>query len=633
MKVNIQKFQGGGFATFTPIIHKAPTAGSTSKESESKTQKSTSILDDDTFKELLKEGGLTNEVNEFVSKVIKLESSSESGLPYLNQDTRSSALRLVAQVNELKNNKTQWTKSAQTAEASGGLDEVAVNGSNLYVKDESGVVSTVSFGDYKKVAGKVKVLTVAELLNERNLNPNLIGRNDVFVAGNQSIGIEKINNTITTLVKALSSAKIEDEKVYDRSYFEKQMEYLSSIKSVTGVQPSDEEKRALIELGSILQNPSEYFKMTTSEDVRGSHLKTAYNYLWKAIGLAGQQKLTALAVINGENDPTTYIKDMLLSQAAPGSSTKILPVDETGGTGSRAGAGADSGAKSLTSWQLFNKEKLRTADLSFVFNDPDQSALFRGTIGAVGPLITPNDESIPAATIGNILKTQWNQVVDTSKVTFGNRQVSSYELDSLVFNGIDDVAKVYMPVKNGVPDYESLEIWNELYNVYKMNEDKWSTKEAERWFKDQGFNIVFDEKYEDGKKVKILRDNSQVKPFLLIPAYTNDASTLVEGNEKWLRELGSEEEDLLMPTFMQAWTVGSGKKIQNLKPKDAIGWNDKYYSGMVAIPYRVGAEAIVDALANQGPKEKPALMSTVRTNLQNSVAPVRGTSARELNRQ
>lgn len=122
--------------------------------------------------------------------------------------------------------------------------------------------------------------------------------------------------------------------------------------------------------------------------------------------MAGQQKLTALAVINGENDPTTYIKDMLLSQAAPGSSTKILPVDETGGTGSRAGAGADSGAKSLTSWQLFNKEKLRTADLSFVFNDPDQSALFRGTIGAVGPLITPNDESIPAATIGNILKTQ-----------------------------------------------------------------------------------------------------------------------------------------------------------------------------------------------------------------------------------
>ena len=122
-------------------------------------------------------------------------------------------------------------------------------------------------------------MTVAELLNERNLNPNLIGRNDVFVTGNQSIGIEKINDTITTLVKALSSAKIEDEKVYDRSYFEKQTEYLSSIKSVTGVQPSDEEKRALIELGSILQNPSEYFKMTTSEDVRGSHLKTAYNYL------------------------------------------------------------------------------------------------------------------------------------------------------------------------------------------------------------------------------------------------------------------------------------------------------------------------------------------------------------------
>ena len=104
MKVNIQKFQGGGFATFTPII-RTPTPRSANKSSEGSDdrQKNASILDDDIFKELLTKGGLTNEVNEFVEQIIKLEDSS-FGLPYLDPTKRSTALRMIAQVNALKSN-------------------------------------------------------------------------------------------------------------------------------------------------------------------------------------------------------------------------------------------------------------------------------------------------------------------------------------------------------------------------------------------------------------------------------------------------------------------------------------------------------------------------------------------------
>ena len=62
MKVNIKKFQqGGGFATFTPYISAAPEAKTTSTTDTSK--KSETLVDDDIFKELLKEGGLTNDVD------------------------------------------------------------------------------------------------------------------------------------------------------------------------------------------------------------------------------------------------------------------------------------------------------------------------------------------------------------------------------------------------------------------------------------------------------------------------------------------------------------------------------------------------------------------------------------------
>ena len=609
MKVNIQKFQGGGFATFTPIIH-TPKPRSTSKSSEGSDdrQKNASILDDDIFKELLTKGGLTNEVNEFVEQIIKLENSS-FGLPYLDPTNRSTALRMIAQVNALKSNEKAWSNSYDAAGNSGGLDEVAVNGNSLYVKDENGQVSTIGFSEFNKVRDKVRVLSVAELLNERRLNPNLIGRNDIFDAANSSIGIEKINQTITDLVSKLTSGQEDTEGVYHRSHFENQLRAATE----SGVKPSAEEMRSLNELAEWLKNPSEYFKVQSKTEVKEKYLQTAYNYLWKAIGSAGQQKLSALAVINGENDPTTYIKDMLLSQAAPGNMMHVTPVDETGGTGS-SGSGA-SGEKNLTNFQLFHKDKLMSPNLTFAMNDPKNSALFRGTIGGVSPIITPDGQNVGMTTIGNILNEGYNQFLESDKVYFGNKKVAREELNTIIYDG-NDAAKVYMPVKgDGTPDYEALGDFKQVYAVYEANKDNWSVKQAEDHFKKNHYNFIkIDEKYENGEKVKVIRDNDYVKPFLVMYGYTNDATNLTDGNEDWITKLTSEQEDLVVPSLEQIWTVKSGKKSKNFTPSKF--WNiEEYYSGIVAIPYRDNHAAVIDAMSKAGPREKTSTILDVQRNI------------------
>ena len=66
--MRIKRFQGGGFATFTPIINAPPSSTpttSTKPEKENK-KNSSSILDDETYKELVTKGGLVNDVNAFV---------------------------------------------------------------------------------------------------------------------------------------------------------------------------------------------------------------------------------------------------------------------------------------------------------------------------------------------------------------------------------------------------------------------------------------------------------------------------------------------------------------------------------------------------------------------------------------
>lgn len=101
MKVDIRKFQSGGFATFTPLIESMPTAaavppsgGATGSGKEQST-----VLDQDLYKKLIEDGGLVNDVNAFVDEIQKIESTPT---PFLSSSNRNSTLRMFAKINELK---------------------------------------------------------------------------------------------------------------------------------------------------------------------------------------------------------------------------------------------------------------------------------------------------------------------------------------------------------------------------------------------------------------------------------------------------------------------------------------------------------------------------------------------------
>jgi hypothetical protein len=65
--------------------------------------KNGSILDDNTFNELITKGGLVNDVNELVRGLEQIEMSQDN--PFLNHHNRINALQLISQVNTLRENK------------------------------------------------------------------------------------------------------------------------------------------------------------------------------------------------------------------------------------------------------------------------------------------------------------------------------------------------------------------------------------------------------------------------------------------------------------------------------------------------------------------------------------------------
>lgn len=104
MDYRIKKLEsGGGFASFTPFVDTMPQQQATSAAQSTASESPSSILDDDTFKELLTKGGLSNEVDALVSQLVKME--GEGTNPYLKSSNRSMALKMISKVNELRQNK------------------------------------------------------------------------------------------------------------------------------------------------------------------------------------------------------------------------------------------------------------------------------------------------------------------------------------------------------------------------------------------------------------------------------------------------------------------------------------------------------------------------------------------------
>ena len=106
MKYKIEKLaDGGGFATFTPIIDSGPSINHSSAQSTQpqQQQEPNSVIDEKMLEYLYKSGGLVNDVNKLVSELIEIERSSMN--PYLKSSNRISTLRLTDRVNEISRNK------------------------------------------------------------------------------------------------------------------------------------------------------------------------------------------------------------------------------------------------------------------------------------------------------------------------------------------------------------------------------------------------------------------------------------------------------------------------------------------------------------------------------------------------
>lgn len=598
MKVNIQKLSGGGFASFVPIktaplLQKTSTTGEQSKEAAS----SSGIVSQKMYEDLIGKG-LINDVNSFMREVIAIESDPRN---FTDSQNKAIGLRMIAKLNEIQQNKVLWDKTLTIAKEKGGLSEVAVGTSGeVYTKDKKGKIKPITIEQYKRTP--TRLLTVGELLNEREVNPELTNNRSIFEVGKNAVGLSNITDHITELMKVLSEYSTESEKYVSKK------QLIEEFGALQTSPPNAGTMSAMKELLEVIESPGDFYKIYSKEQSKRKNIDKALGYIWTTLGKDKQDKLRVVSVMNGKDNPKEMIVDMLLSYTEPTLSYKVTPIKEDAISGDAA---KKPTSKSLSAFQLINKGLMPDPSVQFNFNDPKLNVMFKGTVGSKGKLVDQNDNAIGMVSLKAIFESGgYNRFLNTGEAYFGDKEISLYNQANVIYDPSATSGHVYLPVTTGDKvDWKSLEEFKDVYQVYEANKDIWSTEKAEKYFEEHNWDLQIDEI--NGEK--IIRDNAFVKPFLLTYGYTNSATGLTKDN-KYVSKLANTEKEEVKALLESIWTIQSGsKKINNTPDK---GWHrEQYYGGIITIPYEKNANTIIDAISGHGATDIVPQLGTVQARM------------------
>jgi hypothetical protein len=129
--------------------------------------------------------------------------------------------------------------------------------------------------DYAKNKDKEQALTVSELMQEREYNPQLANQNSIFDVANNAIGIDTIKDDVIKTIKGLGTTSQDSSQYASRSEIEQQ------IKSFQGQKLNPSDAADLQKLQQIVNNPGDYFKITHDEkyQVNSSNIDNALSII------------------------------------------------------------------------------------------------------------------------------------------------------------------------------------------------------------------------------------------------------------------------------------------------------------------------------------------------------------------
>lgn len=555
---NLNILQSGGGVFYSSVANPHSSAATADRQAEaasSKSSKDSGLIPEYLMKELgLK--GIPNDVNRFYDMLADFEQQANFGI---GVDKRQ-LYKLQAYANQIIKNSEYLNAAEKRADDNGALDEFAVDArGNLYVAGENGSLQLIHASQFD--ASKHQALTVGELLQQRKYNPQLVDNESIATTVGNNIGIEKINDYIQGILKAVGTAENATEAYTNLS---------SIIGKEAGKKPLHEEQlQALRELYQLSQQigPDAIFKV--KDQYKSKNMDVAMSYIMSVLPNNIRTQLVARNVAAGgkyENS-IKYASDIIGMAATANNDFKVSHgMDYDASINKAAGTGAETKPKThnLTMAEvLFNNDLNQT---QIKITDPNyknrHALVAQGTV--IPSLVNDKNEAVTNAPLSLALSGKGlGKYLDMSQAYMGFDKISEGMLQNILYTQ-DEVASVWMPVDiNGNIDWEAFHAYSaaeaeiqEKHITDPVKKNQIHMQKGSRVMYDASGNII---------------NNQNTEQFLMTHGYTID--DLVDSKNALTRELKGSEEDYIDQLFESIYSKKL-KKDTGITVQGKNKWDD-----------------------------------------------------------
>lgn len=577
MKLNIEKFAAGGY--FSAI----PNPYAQGQQQEETTSKGTSSKKEDdelvpkAILNKLVEEGLPNEVELFTRELAEFAQYTDMyGLD------KSRLYHLIGKANTIIKNGDFLKKAEEKAYQNSSIDEIAISAkSEMFVIDQDQNIKKVHISKFN--AKKQHALTIGELLEYRKYAPELSYNTEIATVTGNSIGLEKIESYIKSIIDTVGTSKTTVEAY----------ENLASLIGKDAKQLSAGQLEAITNISQLMhqEGPDAIFQV---KDMKSSkNMQAAFKYILNILPSNMKNQLLANSVAQGATyqQASSQAIDTILSALEMADSPQhdyTLKYDQQINKAAKTSATADDDTRRQTTTEMFFNQNLNRSPITI------SDARYKNQLGLVA-----QGSIIPSLTIdggtgvgsGPLLEQLeangkgMGKYLDMNKVWMGYDHVSPESLSKVLYQG-DQVANVWLPTNSeGEIDWESVTNYAEAEEEIKL-QNITDPAEKNQIHAKHGSPVQYDAQ---GNIVK----NSNVGNFMMIHGYTVD--DLLSSDNLFYREVDSDREKLLTEQIKSI-----NKANKNGIAIDTPGWFDQYVEVPIFIKIQPNAGTNAAYYARQG---------------------------------
>lgn len=554
----INKYQQGAAFPYTQmstvgmfsVLPDAPaSASSASASKSSKDDDDFKLLDQSVINEVIK-NGLPNEVNHFLNSLQALEKSS----PFTKDLNRSQLIALAKEAAHIIHNKKQYEEDLKTMEKNESASDYALNSyGGLYVQDEKGKIKSISLKDYDENRDKYMPLTYGQIAQSRAYGDNAAFDSTMLASMREGIGTKKIAEKIKTLVKALGNQEVSEQ------------EYQTAIE-VMGrhlKQPTHQQQQGLQELAYAFQELGDDALFSVLQEESSPNMKAAMQYIMNSLGNDEKKTLKAKAFIEG--DSSTTPESMIMAALGSFTTTKQKYSEKTSST-TNSKVNANAQLKASESYYQTAPEALfagtvNREEMTFTNSDFKNGYAIKLQGSVMGQLSDDKNKVYDRGPLRYRLEESgFSKYCDTSKVYYGNKEISAEALDKIMYDG-GSVGRVWVPTDgHGNIDWNTFLTTHQV--MTKLNEDPQFQQldKAQQALKMNEVFRAYNIPVQMDNQGNMLHRGQKMEPYILMYGYAKD-DQLTKGNS-YVKDIVGKDKDAILDTMERIYE-GLGLKDPN----------------------------------------------------------------------